>query len=61
MLEVYMDDMIVKSSANTLYPQYLGWVFKRVWQYNMRLNSWKYTFIVRAKNVLGLYLEEWGI
>lgn len=31
MLEMYMDDMIVKSSEDALHTQHLDQVFKRVW------------------------------
>jgi hypothetical protein len=38
MLEVYMDDMIVKSAEECQRMSYLEVVFARVHQYNMHLN-----------------------
>lgn len=61
MMEVYIDDMIVKSSADTLHTQYVQRVFKRVRKYNMRLNPENWTFTMRADKFLGFYLREQAI
>lgn len=60
-LEVYMDNIIVKSSVDTLHTQHLHQVFERVRQYNMRLNPEKCTFAVRSRKFIGFYLMERGI
>lgn len=60
-LKVYLDDLIIKSSAYTLHSQHLQRVFKRLWQYIMRLNPLKYTFIIRVGKFLCFYLIERGI
>ena len=60
-LEVYINVMIVKSNADTLYAHHLNRVLKRVWKYNMRLSPKKCTFVVRAGKFLGFYLTRQGI
>lgn len=37
-MEVCVDDMIVKSNEEELHNQHLARVFQRVWLYNMRLD-----------------------
>jgi hypothetical protein len=61
MLEVYIDDMIVKSAEESQHRHHLEAVFTRVRQYNMRLNQEKCTFPVKAGKFLGFYLTERGI
>lgn len=60
-LKVYMDDMIEKSSRDELRNQHLQQVFKRIMEYNLRLNHTKCTFGVRDDKFLGFYLNERGI
>lgn len=55
-LEVYMDDLIVKSIQEEFHDQHLWQVFKRVRQYNMNLNRKKWEFGVKSDNFLGFYL-----
>ena len=61
MLEVYMDEMIVKLDEQSQHRRHLEVVFNYVRQYNMRLNPEKCTFGVKAGKFLGFYLTEWGI
>lgn len=61
MLEIYMDDMIVKSSKESQHRNHVEAVFARVRQYNMCLNKEKCTFGVKAGKLLGFYLTERGI
>jgi hypothetical protein len=61
MLEVYMDDMIVKSAEETSHSSHLEAIFKRIREFNMRLNPEKYTFAVKTGKFLGFYLTERGI
>jgi hypothetical protein len=58
MLEVYMDDMIIKSSEEHKQETHLEPIFTRVQQYNMRLNLEKCTLGVKAGKFLGFYLTE---
>ncbi|GAU10607.1 hypothetical protein TSUD_419680 [Trifolium subterraneum] len=61
MLEVYMDDMIVKSEEETDHTVHLKRVFDQARKFNMRFNPEKCTFGVKAGKFLGFYLTERGI
>ncbi|XP_050889380.1 uncharacterized protein LOC127094613 [Lathyrus oleraceus] len=61
MLEVYMDDMIVKSHEEVTHARHLTKVFEQARQCKMRFNPEKCTFGVRAGKFLGFYLTERGI
>jgi hypothetical protein len=60
-LEVYMDDMIVKSQQEVDHVAHLRRVFEQTRKYNMRLNPEKCTFGVQAGKFLGFYQTERGI
>jgi hypothetical protein len=60
-LEVYMDDMIVKSHDEVDHTAHLRRVFEQARKYKMRFNPEKCTFGVRAGKFLGFYLTERGI
>ncbi|CAJ2653138.1 unnamed protein product [Trifolium pratense] len=61
MLEVYMDDMIVKSEEEVDHTAHLKRVFDQARKYNMRFNPEKCMFGVKAGKFLGFYLTERGI
>ncbi|GAU40178.1 hypothetical protein TSUD_292830 [Trifolium subterraneum] len=61
MLEVYMDDMIVKSEEEIDHTVHLKRVFHQARKFNMRFNPEKCTFGVKAGKFLGFYLTERGI
>src|ERR1051325_7603682 len=61
MLEVYMDDMIVKSQAEDNHASRLKKVFDQARRHRMRFNPEKCTFGVKAGKFLGFYLTERGI
>ncbi|GAU18799.1 hypothetical protein TSUD_80880 [Trifolium subterraneum] len=61
MLEVYMDDMIVKSHEEVDHTIHLQKVFEQARKVNMRFNPEKCTFGIRAGKFLGFYLTERGI
>ncbi|GAU34163.1 hypothetical protein TSUD_162630 [Trifolium subterraneum] len=61
MLEVYMDDMIVKSHEEVDHTVHLQRVFEQARKVNMRFNPKKCTFGIRAGKFLGFYLTERGI
>ncbi|GAU26664.1 hypothetical protein TSUD_314410 [Trifolium subterraneum] len=61
MLEVYMDDMIVKSHEEVDHTIHLRKVFEQARKVNMRFNPEKCTFGIRAGKFLGFYLTERGI
>ena len=54
-LEVYMDDMIVKSQQKVDHAAHLKRVFEQTQKYNIRLNPEKCTFGVQAGKFVGLY------
>ena len=60
-LEVYMDDKIVKSQEEVDHAAHLERVFEQTRKYNMRLNPDKCTFGVPAGKFLGFYLTKRGI
>ena len=61
MLEVYMEDMIVKSREDTDHAAHLREVFAQARQCKMRFNPEKCTFGVKAGKFLGFYLTKRGI
>ncbi|GAU25844.1 hypothetical protein TSUD_31080 [Trifolium subterraneum] len=61
MLEVYMDDMIVKSEEESDHTIHLKKVFEQARKFNMRFNPEKCTFEVKAWKFLSFYLTERGI
>ena len=60
-LEVYTDDMIVKSQQEVDHATHLRRVFEQTQRYNTRLNPEKCTFGVQAGKFIGFYLKERGI
>ncbi|GAU44610.1 hypothetical protein TSUD_241030 [Trifolium subterraneum] len=61
MLEVYMDDMIVKSHEELHHTIHLQKVFQQARKVNMRFNPEKCTFGILAGKFLDFYLTERGI
>ncbi|RDX95802.1 Retrovirus-related Pol polyprotein from transposon 17.6, partial [Mucuna pruriens] len=60
-VEVYVDDMVVKSQGVTEHYQALGCVFHILRKHQLRLNPNKCSFGVRAGKFLGFMLTERGI
>jgi len=60
-MEVYVDDMIVKSGEVHKHLEDLEEVFARIRKYNIRLNIEKCVFGVRGGNFLGFMLTNKGI
>jgi len=52
-MEVYVDDMLVKSVQRTDYLQHLAKIFDLLRQYKVKLNPEKCTFEVASKKFLG--------
>ena len=61
MLEVYMEDMIVKSTEELDHATHLKKVFEQARKCRMRFNLEKCTFSVREEKFIGFYLTEWVI
>ena len=60
-VEVYVDDMLVKSKERGDHIANLRKLFLRIRQYNMRLNPQKYTFGVTSCKLLGHVVSQRGI
>jgi len=60
-VEVYIDDLVVKTPENAVHTTDLGDIFQQVRKFNMRLNPAKCTFGVQAGKFLGFLLTSRGI
>ena len=60
-VEVYIDDMIVKSPTREDHFEYLDKILERVIQYNLRLNPKKCIFDVTSGKLLGHLVSQNGI
>ena len=60
-VEVYIDDMVVKSKQEVRHIEDLQGVFEVLWQHKLRLNAEKYAFSVGAGKFLGYLITNRGI
>ena len=60
-MEVYIDDMLVKSTAAELHIAHLSEAFQILREYNMKLNPAKCVFGVSAEKFLGFIVNNRGI
>ena len=60
-VEVYVDDMIVKSKDRENHTTNLRKFFERIKEYRLRLNPQKCTFGVIARKLLGFLVSDRGI
>ena len=60
-VQVYVDDMLVKSLREDKHLSDLHETFDTLWMYNMRLNSNKCVFGVIAGKFLGFMVSQRGI
>ena len=60
-IEVYVDDMIVKSRTKVEHVEHLLKLFQHLRKYKLRLNPNKCTFGVRSSKLLGFIVSEKGI
>ena len=60
-MEVYIDDMLVKSTTTELHIAHLTEAFQILKEYNMKLNPAKCAFGVSAENFLGFIVNNRGI
>ena len=60
-IEVYMDDMIVKSKTKEEHLVNLRKLFERLRKYRLRLNPAKCTFGVKSGKLLGFIISQKGI
>ena len=61
LMEVYIDDMLVKTEEEGSLLSDLEVVFGRLQQHSMRLKPYKYAFTVAARKFLGFMLTHRGI
>ena len=60
-MEVYIDDMLVKSTTAELHIAHLSKAFQILREYNMKLNPAKCAFGVSAGKFLGFIVNNQGI
>ena len=60
-MEVYIDDMLVKSTTVELHIAHLSKAFQILREYNMKLNPAKCAFEVSAEKLLGFIVNNRGI
>ena len=60
-MEVYVDDMLVKSKVASDYISHLAYMFKIIRTNCMKLNPLKYAFDVEFKKFLGFMVNQRGI
>ena len=60
-MEVYVDDILVKRVQRTEHLQYLDKIFNLLRQYEVRLNPENYTFGVASEKFLGCLVTQRGI
>ena len=60
-MEVYIDDMLVKSTTTELHIAHLSEVFQILREYNMKLNPAKCAFGVSTGKFLGFIVNNRGI
>ena len=60
-MEVYIDDMLVKSTTAELHIAHLSEAFQILIEYNMKLNPAKCVFGVSARKFLGFIVNNRGI
>ena len=60
-VEVYIDDIVVKSETRAKHIQHLEEVFRLMRAYNIKLNPTKYAFGVSVKKFLGFMVTQRGI
>ena len=60
-IEVYVDEMIVKSKDRERHIPALRKFFERIWFYKLRLNPKKCTFRVTSRKLLGFMVSQRGI
>ena len=60
-MEVYIDDMLVKSTTSELHIAHLSEAFQILREYNMKLNPAKCAFGVSVEKFLGFIVNNVGI
>lgn len=61
MMEMHVNDMLVKLRVIKDYVEHLGEMFDILRKYWMCLNPFKYAFGVNSGKFLGLMVNQWGV
>ena len=61
LMEVYVDDMLVKSKMAGDHAEHLKQMFNILWKYQMKLNSLKCVFGVESGKFMGFMVNQCGI
>ena len=60
-MEVYVDDILVKSRTRTKHPQVLARILQRSREHNLKMNPKKCVFGVSSSKLLGFIVNKRGI
>lgn len=60
-IDVYMDDVVIKSKKSLDHIANLKKFFNRLWKYNVKVNPAKCAFGVPTEKLLGFIISHWGI
>ena len=60
-MEVYVDNMLVKSKTVGDHIEHLNLMFNILWKYQMNLNTLKFAFGVRSSKFIGFMVNQHGI
>ena len=60
-VEVYIDDMVIKSKAEAEHVSDLGSIFEVLWEHKLRLNASKCSFGISSGKYLGYMVTHHGI
>ena len=60
-MEVYIDDVVIKSDAENTHLDNLRLAFKKMSRHNLKMNPLKCAFGVSAENFLGFLIHKKGI
>ena len=60
-MEVYVDDILVKSKTHVEYSQALARILQRSWEHNLKMNPKKCVFGVSSGKLLGFVISKRGI
>ena len=60
-MEVYIDEIVIKSATHTSHLSHLHLAFERMHRYGLKMNPLKFDFGVSARNFLGYIIHDKGI
>lgn len=60
-MEVYIDDIVIKSSSTSNHFSYLSMAFERMRRHSLKMTPLKCAFSVQTENSLGFHVHQKGI